>query len=68
MKIVDYLIIAEESRILLEHNVSCKLNHGWEPIGGVSVVEKGKDVRVLQAMVKYASDWTIAEKTNDREN
>jgi len=48
MKVIDYRIIGETTPGELESDIRAMLKKGWQPIGGVCVV----DARCYQAVVK----------------
>lgn len=61
-KIIDYNIITNESQHTLSDNIKGYIKDGWQPIGGVSVVDyQGKGLiggtsryTFAQAIVKYS--------------
>ena len=61
-KVIDYKILTSESEHTLSRNVAGYFKDGWEPIGGVSVVDyQGKGLiggtsryTFAQAIIKYS--------------
>ena len=48
MPIKEYLVVTDEEYLMFLARITDLIREGWEPIGGVSVTEKG----FYQAMVK----------------
>ena len=52
-RVVDYCIVANVSVDIVDQEVKKGLKDGWQPIGGVAMVERGAQVQFAQAVVKY---------------
>lgn len=55
MRVIDYITVAGDDAIDLDHRVKEHIDKGWQPIGGVCIQTFANDLSVFyQAMVKYA--------------
>lgn len=53
MKITDYIIVQEVYDAQMERSVNDHIKDGWQPLGGISVIENEDGDKVYyQAMVK----------------
>lgn len=49
---MEYLIVSRKSERDLEYGVNAKINQGWVPQGGMSMVIIGDSAIFYQAMIK----------------
>ena len=54
-RVTDYIILEERSLGILVDEVQCRIDSGWQPLGGVSS-DSNDTCYYQQAMVKYAWD------------
>jgi hypothetical protein len=56
-KIIDYVLVIQDSPENIEERVKCRIIDGWQPQGGVVVLveESFTEIKVVfyQAMVKF---------------
>lgn len=57
MKIVDYVVLFQQSPVMMDQAVKNRIKDGWQPQGGVACAENGW---FAQAMVKYAEEVTFS--------
>jgi hypothetical protein len=53
-KIIDYIILSENSGQALANAVNIKINQGWQPYGNITSTNQGESIWIIQAMVKYS--------------
>ena len=58
-RIADYQVLSETNELLITQHVLAFIGQGWEPLGGVQVVEmrerreQAAGLRFYQAVVRY---------------